>query len=105
MSQMGNSAVAVLHYDLHDEIKKISPRLAAAMRDFPGADGPIDFGLGRVISWDHADGYQVVVVHGNTGWRLYSQAAVPDDVEQSVANALKLRGWKCTPPKKGVPNG
>ena len=37
---------------------------------------------GQIISQDHADGYQVVVVHGNTGWRL-------DEAEND-----KYLGWQ-----------
>ena len=36
---------------------------------------------GSVISQDHADGYQVVVVHGNRGWRV-------DDAEKD-----EYLGW------------
>lgn len=51
---MGNTAVAVLHYDMSGEIANASPRMARAMRDMPGSERPIDFGFGAVISWDHA---------------------------------------------------
>jgi len=96
---MGNTAVAVLHYDMSGEIAKASPRMAQAMREMPGSDKPLDFGFGRVIAWDHADGYQVCVVHGNTGWRVGSDNDVPDDVLRAVADKLKMRGWKVSPPK------
>jgi hypothetical protein len=96
---MGNTAVAVLHYDKSGEIANASPRMARAMRDMPGSERPIDFGFGAVISWDHASGYQVCVIHGNTGWRVTYESDVPDDVLQAVADRLKMRGWKCTPPK------
>lgn len=98
---MGNTAVAVLHYDMSGEIADVSPRMARAMRDMPGSERPIEFGFGQVIAWDHASGYQVCVIHGNTGWRLGFGRDAPDDVVQAVANALKMMGWKVSPPKKG----
>lgn len=97
---MGNSAVAVLHYDMFGEIKSAAPRMAAAMRDMPGSDRPKDFGFGQIVSWDHASGYQVVVVHGNTGWRVgMDEYAPPDEVLSAVSNALRAHGWRVDKPK------
>lgn len=98
---MGNTAVAVLHYDMHGEIKDALPRAAMAMLTMPGQKRPQDFGCGAVVSWDHASGYQVVVVHGNTGWRIGNDENVPPtDVLASVAEALRRHGYKVTAPKK-----
>jgi|WetSurMetagenome_2_1015567.scaffolds.fasta_scaffold388486_2 hypothetical protein len=97
---MGNSAVAVLHFDMYDEIRKISPRTADAMLSISAGNDANDFGFGRIVSWDHANGYQVCVIHGNTGWAVRSYSTLPPDVEKAVAEALKSRGWKCTPPSK-----
>lgn len=97
---MGNSAVAVLHYDMHDEIRAAKPRMAKAMLDMPGADEPQDFGFGSIVSWDHASGYQVVVVHGNTGWRIgIDDHPPPDDVMMACANALRSHGWRVDKPR------
>ena len=97
---MGNSAVAVLHYDCSAEIKEVMPRLWEAMRDFPGKSLPNEFGVGRVISWDHASGYQVCVIHGNTGWRVgIVENQPPIDVLKACANALRAHGYRVTEPK------
>lgn len=98
---MGNSAVAVLHYDMSGEITRALPRAAEAMRAMPGSREPQDFGVGRVVSWDHAAGYQVVVVHANTGWRVGNdEHPPPDDVLLAVSNALRAHGWRVEKPKK-----
>jgi hypothetical protein len=97
---MGNSAVAVLHYDHMPLIRDQSERLANAMLSMPGSRQPIDFGVGRVVSWDHASGYQVVVVAKNTGWRVgIDEQPPPDDVLQACANALRAHGWSVKKPK------
>jgi hypothetical protein len=97
---VGNSAVAVLHYDMSGEIKTVSERLWTAMRDMPGQTKPNDFHFGRVVSWDHASGYQVVVIHCNTGWRVgMDENPPPDDVLQACANALRAHGWSVKKPK------
>lgn len=98
---MGNSAVAILHYDMHGEIKRSLPRAAEAMRAMPGSVMPQDFGVGAVVSWDHANEYQVVVVHANTGWRIgIDDNPPPDDVLLAVSNALRAHGWRVEKPKK-----
>lgn len=97
---MGNSAVAVLHYDCHDEITKAIPRLGEAMLNMPGSPQPQDFGSGRIISWDHSSGYQVCVIHGNTGWRIDDlECKVPEEVLRVAAEALRRRGYSVHPPK------
>ena len=97
---MGNTAVAVLHYDHSQEISRALPRAASAMRDMPGSVRPQEFGCGAVISWGHADSYQVVVVHGNTGWRVGMwDAPPPDDVMAACADALRRHGWRVEKPK------
>lgn len=96
---MGNSAVAVLHYDHFGEINRSVPRVAEAMRDKPSSpDAPVDFGFGAVVSLDHANGYQVCVIHGNTGWRVgVLECPPPDDVLAACANALSAHGWTVRP--------
>jgi len=94
---LGNTAVAVLHYDCHSEIKRISPQMARAMTDMPGTDEQ-DFGFGRIVAWDHSSAHQVCVIHGNTGWRVLSDNKLPPDVEQALADALKRRGWSVRAP-------
>lgn len=100
---MGNTAVAVLHFDMWHETNKIDPRLGEAMIAIAeGKDrrrGDTDFGRGRVISWDHADGYQVCVVHGNTGWRLTHDREFPDACMKAIISQLEWRGYKVIPPK------
>lgn len=97
---MGNTAVAVLHFDMHGEIKKALPRAAQAMLAMPGSDRPQDFGCGAVVSWDHSSGYQVCVIHGNTGWRVgVDENPPPQDVLQAVANALRAHGYRVDQPR------
>lgn len=94
---MGNSAAAVLHFDCASEIKKAIPDLWVAMRDMPGAKRPNNFSVGAVVSWDHASGYQVCVIHGNTGWRVgVSDNEPPADVLEAVSNALRAHGYRVT---------
>lgn len=96
---MGNSAVAVLHYDYSGEIGKCSPRLAKAMAEVAYCGEAKDFGFGRVVSWDHASGYQVCVIHGNTGWRIGSdEHPPPHDVLVAVSNALRAHGYTVEAP-------
>jgi hypothetical protein len=97
---MGNSAVAVLHYDMLHEIERASKRMADAMLAMPGSEKPQRFGFGSIVSWDHADGYQVCVIHGNTGWRIGPDNDVPEDVLKAAVDMLKWRGYKITPPQK-----
>lgn len=96
---MGNTAVAVLHYDEHDRIEKADKRMGLAMLRMPGSKKPQDFGFGSIISWDHSSGHQVCVIYGNTGWRIGFECEAPEDILKSVAEALKYHGWKCTPPR------
>lgn len=97
---MGNTAVAVLHYDFSKEIKDMSPSMWEAMRDMPGKTKPNDFHFGSVIAWGHASGYQVCVVHGNTGWRVgMDENPPPDNVLVAVAAALRAHGWRVEKPK------
>lgn len=43
---------------------------------------------GEVISQDHADGHQVVIVHGNTGWRL-DDPDLPEECFKALEQQLK----------------
>ena len=43
---------------------------------------------GEVISQDHANGYQVVIVHGNTGWRL-DDPNLPEECLKALEQQLK----------------
>ena len=106
---MGNTAVAVLHYDHMGEINWGCPPIYEAMRDFPGGSGRElrgYFGFGNVISWDGSGGYQVTVVHGNTGWRLgllsKAEPVPPDDVLEACAEALRRHGWKVERPEPKI---
>lgn len=94
---MGLSSVAVLHHDMHDQF---APNIRRAMREVNGANQNVDFGCGRIVSWDHANGYQVVVVHGNGGWRIGSdESPPPPDYLRAVAAALRAHGYRVTAPK------
>lgn len=100
---MGNLAVAVMYFDHIGNIERATPRLSDAMLDFAHdghRHGPKSFGHGAIVSWDHADGHQVVVVNANTGWRVgMDECPPPDHVLQACANALRAHGWSVKKPK------
>ena len=96
---MGNNTVAVLYNDMHRELAEAMPRLGWAMRHFgfggrSRAKEEAHFGCGQIISCDHASGYQVVVVHGNTGWRVGADEEIRPDVIRALCDAIDRSGWK-----------
>jgi len=93
---MGNNTVAVLYNDMHRELAEAMPRLGWAMRHFgfggrSRAKEEAHFGCGQIISCDHASGYQVVVVHGNTGWRVGADEEIRPDVIFHLAAAVGVK--------------
>ena len=59
--------------------------------------GGVRIGAAQVISWDHASGFQVVVCHGNTGWRVCPWKGadpLPPDVEQALIAQVKQLGYQ-----------
>ena len=97
---MSTIATTVLYYDHSSEIKKQSPRMWEAMREFASGEPALLkgwFGFGQIVAWDHSGGYQVCVIHGNTGWRLGNEDKPPPQyVLDSVATALRRHGYKVT---------
>lgn len=105
---MGYNCVAVLLNDFSHEIATaddFGKRLALQMNNWSSIDGnqSTNGGAARIISRDHADGYQVVVVHGNTGWRvdnaLYDQYFTGDYAWQAfaaMADCLERNGYRVT---------
>lgn len=57
------------------------------------ARGGIFVNAAEVISQAHADGYQFVVAHGNTGWEITSDPSdgVPDEIIRIITERLKMR--------------
>ena len=54
---------------------------------------------GEVISQDHADGYQVTVVHGNMGWRIDDSSHdkyLGHQAIKSMKDCLERNGFKVT---------
>lgn len=47
----------------------------------------------EVISQAHADGYQFVVAHGNTGWEITCDPddGVPEEIIRIISERLKMR--------------
>lgn len=85
---MGYNTVAVL---LNDNLARgakdptLGERILSASRNWSVRDrgGDLSFAsYGSIISQDHADGYQVCIVHGNMGW-------CADDAEYD-----KYLGWQ-----------
>lgn len=105
---MGYNCVAVLLNDFSHEIataEDFGQRLAFRMVNWSPLDGnrSINSGAARIVSRDNADGYQVVVVHGNTGWRvdnpLYDQNFNGIHAWQAfkaMADCLERNGYRVT---------
>lgn len=107
---MGYNTVAVIYNDFTGEYKtqgeRIGKRIAAAMRDYHDEDrSRRNFGAGVVISQDHADGEQVTITHGNTGWT--AEEATPGTYTEltwrgldQMQRCLERHGYKVTKPRK-----
>lgn len=73
---MGYNTVAVILNDRLGDLERDSgsgAEIARAARSWTARDccpGIENFRYGGIISQDHADGFQVTVVHGNCGWRI-----------------------------------
>lgn len=59
-----------------------------------------------LLSQDHADGYQVVIVHGNTGFRVSQDEPEPSWARldwralDPMKACLERHGYKVTKPRK-----
>lgn len=108
---MGYNSVAVLLNDMSHEIENsadFGKRLAFAMNNWSPIDGNKSCGPHhtRIISRDHSSGFQIVCVHGNTGWRvdnslydnLFSGIGAWHAFQQ-MADCLKRHGYTVKPPK------
>lgn len=102
---MGYNTVAVLLNDQTHEIEKsgrLGERIASAIKSYSWARGrdrsALYFGSGAVISQSHADDYQAVIVHGNTGWRL-DDPDIPEAAINMVLWHLKERGYRVSKTK------
>lgn len=99
---MGLNCVAVLLNDFCGELKKddgrLSRRMSHEMCNTIVGHTSGYFGAGRIISRDHADGYQVVVVHGNTGCTIDKAENLPTWQQDALAECLRRHGW--TIPKR-----
>lgn len=100
---MGFNTVAVLLNDHTADFEKDGPlgkRVAYAMNAWSPVTLDGWFGAGRVISRDHADGYQLVVVHGNTGQMLSEANDLPWLTLSQLAECLNKHGWRAKPPAR-----
>lgn len=97
---MGYNTVAVLYNDYTHEIEKsvrVGERLAEAMRLYSSRDRfplSMNFGAGVVISQDHADGEQVVIVSKNTGQRADEAVGLGHQALDDMADCLRRHGYK-----------
>jgi len=94
---MGLNCVAVLLNDHCGDLERdggeIGRRMAHEMcNSSPGMTSGY-FGAGRVISRDHADGHQIVVVHGNTGCTIDKAEGLPSWQQEALAECLRRHGW------------
>jgi hypothetical protein len=103
---MGYNTVAVLYNDHTHIIAQSGPvgaRIARAMRNYHEIERDSmarDFGAGVVISQDHADGEQVVIVSRNFGWRASEANNLGWQALHDMSECLKRHGYKVTPPNK-----
>lgn len=99
---MGYNTVAVLFNDFDFESQpELGKRIKSAMRGYTWPDKgrrPTHFGCGEVISQDHADSEQVVVVGRNTGYRLDDCNALDMMTQEKLADALRRHGWSVKKP-------
>lgn len=99
---MGLNCVAVLLNDCCGELERDGGRYGGRMSYAMQNWSPITlegwFGAGRVISRDHADGYQIVIVHGNTGERISEANDLPYWTLKQMAECLNRHGWRAKPP-------
>ena len=99
---MGYNTVAVLLNDFTGEFRNngehLGKRIAYAMNAWDRVSLDGYFHAGRVISRDHADGYQLVIVHGNTGSILDEALDLPKPVLERLASVLNRHGWRAKPP-------
>jgi hypothetical protein len=103
---MGFNTVAVLMNDSAHEIGEsgaFGNALARAM--IQGERGPIPCGV--VASCGHADGFQVVVAHGNTGWRVNEerydrlyQDRLGWQALEAMAQCLERNGYRVVKKRK-----
>ena len=103
---MGFNCVAVLLNDHCHALERDGPlgkRISRAMQDWRRTDPhSIDawFGAGSVISCSHADHYQIVIVHGNTGETIYDATDLPYYALDDMAECLRRHGWRASPPPR-----
>lgn len=93
---MGFNTVAVLYNDQSYRIKDRAPDISEAIsrKSFNG-DG--DFGYGHIVSCQHADNDQVVIVGQNRG-RLLSFCNGDKEDFDIIANLLRERGYSVKGP-------
>lgn len=112
---MGQNTVAVLLNDFTHEIAKsgdFGKRLAFEMGNWSRIEGNRSIGQSgaRIISRDHADGYQVVVVHANFGWRVddpicdhHFDGAYAWQAFDAMKACLERNGYRVTKKRKPGP--
>jgi hypothetical protein len=104
---MGYNTVAVLYNDHADIIAKSGPvgeRIAESMRRYHETGRyPLSrvFGVGVIISQDHADAEQVVIISRNFGWRADEATNLGWQALHDMAECLQRHGYTVKePPKK-----
>lgn len=103
---MGYNTVAVLLNDFTHEIRKDGPigeRIARAMQSYSiRKRDPLsmNFNAGSIISQDHADGEQVVIVSRNSGVRADEADNLGWQALHDMAECLKRHGYVVKPPSK-----
>jgi hypothetical protein len=101
---MGFNTVVVIYNDHTGMSYRSLERMDRAILNWPGHRDSIDlnFGYGQVISQDHADGEQVVIVSRNSGKRATDaeQGDLGWQALMQMQHCLMRHGYKVTKPKK-----
>jgi len=103
---MGWNSVAVILHDHQGDSHRSLARLDRAMRDFSMRDRirlAGDFGFGSIISQDHADGCQVVIVGRNHGCRADEAESLSWMAADQMIRCLERNGYRVTKRRKPKP--
>ena len=101
---MGYNTVVVVYNDMMGHSTRSLARMDEAIRNWHGRrEGDhltTYFGLGQVLSCEHADYEQVVVVGRNTGQRIRDAKDLSAIALEDMAKCLERHGYKVSPPAR-----
>lgn len=101
---MGYNTVVVVYNDMMGHSTRSLARMDEAIRNWHGRrEGDhlaTYFGWGQVLSCEHADYEQVVVVGRNTGQRIRDAKDLSAIALEDMAKCLERHGYKVSPPAR-----